>query len=987
MPSRLRTYCLQIIEAGWLVAVAVTPLHFNPVTSRIFEPNKMLLLRSIAVVMAAAWLVAAATRWLNRPDKPSRKIPPPLLRNGIFLSALLFLAITALAALFSVLPQISLWGYLERMAGLYTTASYLVFFLAVGAYLRTPDQLQRLVTTILLASLPVALYALIQEVGVDPLPWVEAADGRARSMLGYPAALAAMMALVMPLTLLRLVDARRQRRYLLLAAYVLLLGLQVAAILFARSRGPVLGLAAGLFFGGLIWSVLHHWRRTALALIGSSLALVVCLVVINLPNSPLAFVQDLPFLDRITRLSDAAGSTQGRVLIWQGATDLLAEKPERLPLGYGPDTIRFVLYPHYTADLGRLHGWRAFVDRAHSETFDVLITTGLLGLLGYLLLFTSIVYYGLRWLGLTATRRQRLLFLSLWALGGVLAVGMAWWIGQTWAFTGVALPLGLLAGLFCYLSVCITAPSERPPTPDLDRRYVALTVALVVGLLAHFVETNVGIAVSTTNLFFWIYAALLLVIGLFFAPRSQETPPQVPPETTQPVRSNKKKKKQRKSASTGKARTQTTLPALALVVGLMLTTLVYGFTGFMEESRAVQGLIGGTWLGGGVLLLPSRRRADLGRQLRDAGLYAVLSLSPLVLFVWLRAVFFQRLPSQALLFYGLLFGLLGGMAFALYRLAPPAERKATLRDLALLAVALLGAGWMVYQTNVQPTLANLYHREAQVAFQKRQYDVAATSYWHTTDLDPAQDLYKLEYAQLLATKAHYRTPDPAEQTQLYQEAERILQAAMATNPYEQYHPAALAEVYRLWAKSTVDPGQRDARFAQAAAAYDQALAINWQNVLLWQQAATLYEEMGDTERARQAYERMLTWDSTNAGLHQRLAALYQANNEIPKAIAAYEALLRLQKQPQPLVHHTLATLYEQTGRLEEAVQASEQAVALGPNVLAYYTTLINLYQKQGRCRDALARAETAIERWPDQPSLHTNTQALRQRCNAATDNE
>ncbi|HMB90007.1 MAG TPA: tetratricopeptide repeat protein, partial [Rhodothermales bacterium] len=397
-----------------------------------------------------------------------------------------------------------------------------------------------------------------------------------------------------------------------------------------------------------------------------------------------------------------------------------------------------------------------------------------------------------------------------------------------------------------------------------------------------------------------------------------------------------------------------------------------------------QSLLGGTWLLAGVV---SILRSGRGDGLARWGLYAVLSLLPVLLFVWLRANVLQRSTSQVLLFYGMFFVLLFGMAFILYRLAPQAERRATPWGLASLAVVMLGAGWFIYQTNVQPTQANLYHREAQEAFQKRQYDLAATSYWHALDLNPNEDLYRLEYAQLLATKAHYRTSDAAEQTQLYQEAERILQTAIASNPYEQYHPASLGELYRLWGKSSADPSQRSARYGQAADAFEEALAINRQNVLLWQKAAVLYEEMGATEQARHAYERILTWDSTNVGMWQRLAALYQANNDTENAIAAYEAVLRHHNQPQPITLHHLATLYEKTGRLEEAIQLSEQAVARSPNVLAYQTTLINLYQQQGRCRDALARAEAAVQQWPEQPTLRARYQDLVQQCNAETEAE
>ena len=55
--SRLSALCDKIIEAGWLVAVVLVPLFFNIYSSRVFEPDKLTLLRSIALVMSAAWIV------------------------------------------------------------------------------------------------------------------------------------------------------------------------------------------------------------------------------------------------------------------------------------------------------------------------------------------------------------------------------------------------------------------------------------------------------------------------------------------------------------------------------------------------------------------------------------------------------------------------------------------------------------------------------------------------------------------------------------------------------------------------------------------------------------------------------------------------------------------------------------------------------------------------------------------------------------------
>ena len=57
MRTRLSLFCDKVIEAGWLAAVIVVPLFFNIYSQRVFEPDKLSLLRSIALVMSAAWLV------------------------------------------------------------------------------------------------------------------------------------------------------------------------------------------------------------------------------------------------------------------------------------------------------------------------------------------------------------------------------------------------------------------------------------------------------------------------------------------------------------------------------------------------------------------------------------------------------------------------------------------------------------------------------------------------------------------------------------------------------------------------------------------------------------------------------------------------------------------------------------------------------------------------------------------------------------------
>ncbi len=66
MQTKLSRICDAIIEAGWLFALVVAPLFFNTWSSRVFEPDKIHLVRSIAFLMAAAWLVQLIEGGLRR---------------------------------------------------------------------------------------------------------------------------------------------------------------------------------------------------------------------------------------------------------------------------------------------------------------------------------------------------------------------------------------------------------------------------------------------------------------------------------------------------------------------------------------------------------------------------------------------------------------------------------------------------------------------------------------------------------------------------------------------------------------------------------------------------------------------------------------------------------------------------------------------------------------------------------------------------------
>ena len=55
--TKLGAFCDKVLEIGWLLAVIITPLFFNVYSSRVFEPDKLTTLRTVALIMAAVWVV------------------------------------------------------------------------------------------------------------------------------------------------------------------------------------------------------------------------------------------------------------------------------------------------------------------------------------------------------------------------------------------------------------------------------------------------------------------------------------------------------------------------------------------------------------------------------------------------------------------------------------------------------------------------------------------------------------------------------------------------------------------------------------------------------------------------------------------------------------------------------------------------------------------------------------------------------------------
>ena len=567
MVTRLSRICDAIIEAGWLAALIVTPLFFNTFSNRVFEPDKLHLLRSIALVMAVAWLVQLLDNGFRRQPGGtglwSRMRTTPLVLPTIIL-VVSYLLSTAL----SVVPRISFFGSYVRMQGTWSYLSYVAIFAMVLTHVRNRAQVNRIFYTVIMVSLPIAIYGILQKTGLDPLPWGGDVVERVAANMGNSIFVAAYLIMAVFLTLERLLDSLAAifsteqgsiADSLRAGAYFFILAVQLVAILFTQSRGPWGGLLAGLyvfFMLGLLllarWGqgraklpaafawLTHNLRAAWLGLIGLTLAGLIVLVILNVPQGPLNGLCQKRYVGRLcTVFSTTQGTNAVRALIWEGVVDLMLkphapiQTPEGQPdplnivrplVGYGPESMWVAYNRFYPPNLAHYEARNASPDRSHNETFDTLVRGGLIQFAAQIFLYTSIFYYSLRWLGLMSGRRRRNLFTASLVAGGALGVIAPLILDGSLRLAGIGLPAGLIAGMIVYVTADLLLSGQGEiaeiaggSSGATTGRRQLLILVLFAAIVAHFVEVHFGIAIASTLTLFWVLAGALVPVGMGWA--------------------------------------------------------------------------------------------------------------------------------------------------------------------------------------------------------------------------------------------------------------------------------------------------------------------------------------------------------------------------------------------------------------------------------------------------------------------------------------
>ena len=429
----------------WLVRLAAfgLPLVVLWSTNDQVVLPKLLAARLFLLILAAVML----TRWY-RGEQRFRRTP-------LDLPILAYVASAGMSTVFAANVNLALFGSYGRLEGFVTIATYALLFWLTAQSLSNAAEARGVVRALMAGAFVVSLIAVLQTVATTLTAGPSGGAGRATATFGNPNALAAFLAMALPLGINELLQATKSSDRVLGGNLVAMVAL---ALVLTLGRGAWVGAAVGS--GIVIVTTRPSLKRVAfVGAVAAGVVVVIAVAVTFLSAGGPPIVQSAS--TRLTSLLDPTSGTAAiRLHIWTDTLGLIGSQPL---VGYGPDNFGLV-YPRFQTG-----PWahRAIIDEAHSEFLQIAATQGVIGLAAFSWLCIAL-------LRLWSKGRRQVL------AGGVLGACAGYVITGAFNFSVVpaALPFWMFLGAATVL-LRPDAPLSTPAPTSHPRRVLPLAFGLL----------------------------------------------------------------------------------------------------------------------------------------------------------------------------------------------------------------------------------------------------------------------------------------------------------------------------------------------------------------------------------------------------------------------------------------------------------------------------------------------------------------------------
>lgn len=340
----------------------ISPFHFG----------KVVVFRSIVEILAVFYfiLILQDRRWL-----------PP--KHALLTAFVLFTFVFGVTSIISINPYLSFWGSLERMGGWWSFLHYLVYFIILTGVFKTREDWLRLTKLMVFVGVLSAFYGFGQKTNID---FFIGSGNRARifGTIGNAALFAGYQIVNLFLALTLALSSwvpNKQKGYLWLAVLI-----NTVAVLMTAVRGSILGMVVGFLLFAFLYVLQSHSKAAKKAL-GGLVILAVLFVAFSLIFHKSKFVQNSPYLVRLTDISFSAYTVQTRFWAWHSGLSGWNDNAKTILFGWGPENFNVPFSINFNPKHFRGPGSETLFDRAHNQFVEVLVTMGLVGLGTYVAIF------------------------------------------------------------------------------------------------------------------------------------------------------------------------------------------------------------------------------------------------------------------------------------------------------------------------------------------------------------------------------------------------------------------------------------------------------------------------------------------------------------------------------------------------------------------------------------------------------------------------
>jgi len=267
--------------------------------------------------------------------------------------------------------NLSFWGDVERMLGVFHIFHFFLFYLILITVMRDWKDWK----TLFIVSIIFANIESLNGITVNPFGTI----GNTAYVSGY---------LIFNLYFAMILFFREKNktiRWLYIAAMPLML----LAFEKAHTSGAHVGLGFSILVFFFVYGFLSENKKLRKYILSTG-AVAVLIVILLLANKNSDFVKNNSVLQIVNSITTQKNTFQTRLISWKSGAKDFHNHPI-LGVGYGNFALIFDKY--FDSSFYSYTSSETYFDRAHNNVVDIASTTGLLGLLTYLSIFFAAAYY------------------------------------------------------------------------------------------------------------------------------------------------------------------------------------------------------------------------------------------------------------------------------------------------------------------------------------------------------------------------------------------------------------------------------------------------------------------------------------------------------------------------------------------------------------------------------------------------------------------